>query len=150
VVFPSYLDRPQIVTRKGTNELHVAELDRWAEPLKENFSRVLVENLSALLQTEHMLLFPWKGSAPPVYSVAVDVTRFEREPGGSVVFRARWTLTREKERKVLARKTSTFTKPVGKDGSYGELVAAKSEALADLSAEIASAIRAAPREAAEE
>ena len=43
--FPAYLDREQIVTRTAQNRLDISENDRWAEPLEENFTRVLSQNL---------------------------------------------------------------------------------------------------------
>ena len=41
ITLPIYLDRSQIVTRISRNELKMDEFHRWAEPLKENFFRVL-------------------------------------------------------------------------------------------------------------
>ena len=38
---PRYLDRPQIMTRTGPNEMALAEFDLWAEPLKEGIPRIL-------------------------------------------------------------------------------------------------------------
>ena len=40
VNFPAYLDRPQIVTRRGANRITVAEFDHWAEPLETTVVRV--------------------------------------------------------------------------------------------------------------
>ena len=62
IQLPQYLDCPQIVTRIGPNELQLAEFDLWAEPLKDNVSRVLVANLSLLLGTESIAVFPWSNS----------------------------------------------------------------------------------------
>ena len=36
VTLPSYLDRPQIVTRLESNRLDMAEFEQWAEPLQES------------------------------------------------------------------------------------------------------------------
>ena len=55
-----YLDRPQIVTRVTPNEVKIAEFDQWAEPLGQNISRVLADNLSALLCTKVVVVFPWR------------------------------------------------------------------------------------------
>ena len=55
VAMPDYLDRPQIVTRVSENEIKLDEFSRWAEPLKENFYSVLVENLSTLLNTAKII-----------------------------------------------------------------------------------------------
>jgi uncharacterized lipoprotein YmbA len=43
---PRYLDRFEIVTRSGSNELKLADFHRWAEPLEEGIARVLAENLA--------------------------------------------------------------------------------------------------------
>jgi hypothetical protein len=47
VDIPGYLDRSQIVTRSH-NRLHLAEHDRWAEPLRDNIARVIAEDLAGL------------------------------------------------------------------------------------------------------
>ena len=49
VKLAKYLHRPEIVTRVGPNQYRLAEYDRWAEPLQENLSDILAENLSGLL-----------------------------------------------------------------------------------------------------
>src|SRR5208283_2593522 len=49
VGIPDYLDRPQIVTRSGKNELKLSEFDRWGGSLEADISRVLVENISSFL-----------------------------------------------------------------------------------------------------
>ena len=52
ITVPKYLDRPQIVTRSGRNQLALGEFDRWAEPLQDNVLRVLAENLAFLIPTD--------------------------------------------------------------------------------------------------
>ena len=143
VNLPEYLDRPQIVTRISPSELKLAEFDKWAEPLEHNFSRVLAENLSILLSTDHIFVYPYrKGSVPIKYHVAVDVTRFDGTPGGNVTLGARWTIFGENGKKeMLLMRKSDYSEPT--DGSgYEALVSAKSRALTTLSREIAEAIKA--------
>jgi uncharacterized lipoprotein YmbA len=55
---PSYLDRPQIVTRGAGYEMEVADFANWAEPLKDSFGRVLAENLADELGTNKVVMFP--------------------------------------------------------------------------------------------
>ena len=43
IKFPGYLDRQEIITRRGENRFMMSEHDRWAEPLEENFTRVLAQ-----------------------------------------------------------------------------------------------------------
>ena len=61
VTLPGYLDRPQIVTRKGRDEIEPAEFDLWPEPLKSSVSRTLGENLATLLRTDRVAIFPSRG-----------------------------------------------------------------------------------------
>ena len=49
IEMPDYLDRPQIVTQLGPNELHLGDFDQWAEPLGKTFMRTLSDNLASLL-----------------------------------------------------------------------------------------------------
>ena len=57
VMLPASLDRPQIVTRQGAEELTLVEFDRWAEPLRAGVPRVLADKLTALLGTDRIAIF---------------------------------------------------------------------------------------------
>lgn len=140
VKLPEHLDRPQIVTRSSRNELRLAEFDRWAGPLKDDFSRVLAENLSILLSTNRISLYPWRRSMPIDYQVVVDVTRFDGEIGGDARLDARWTVFRGRDKEVLSMHTSRISEPSGAQ-DYAALVAAQSRALGRLSREVAEAIK---------
>ena len=137
---PGRLDRAQIVTRTSQNQFHMAEFDRWAEPLEDTFSRVLAENLSVLLSTENVHVFPWKKSTAIDYQVAVNVISFDGKLGESASLTARWTLFGKGGDEILAQRRSTFVESTGEQG-YEALVIAESRALESLSREIASAIQ---------
>jgi uncharacterized lipoprotein YmbA len=141
VVMPEYLDRPQIVTQTGGHEIRVAEFDRWGEPLKESFTRVLAGNLSIMVGTDRIAFFPWKGGGSIDYRVTMDVTRFDGELAGNVTLEARWVLIAGEGDRVVTVKHSTLSTPVADVGGYEGLVAAQSQLLAQLSREIAQAIR---------
>jgi uncharacterized lipoprotein YmbA len=148
-MFPEYLDRQQIVVRTSRNELHLSEFDRWAEPLEANFIRVLAGNLSDLLSTNHITFFPGNPAMPTVYRVEVDVTRFEGGPDGTVTLDARWTLFKTLGNQMILMQNSFIRKPVGEEDDFAALVSAKSDALGDLSREIAEAITAQETKASE-
>ena len=82
--FPDYLDRPGIVTRSGGNTIEIAEFDLWAGSLKDDFIRVLAENLSILLETDKMVLYPYIGVVPIDFRIGMNLIRFEGAPGGEV------------------------------------------------------------------
>ncbi len=145
---PEYLDRPQIVTRPSPNEVRFAEFERWAAPLAGDLSSALAKNLSTLLGTDRIALYPWKATTPIDCRVEIEVSRFDGKPGDSVLLESRWIVFSEDRKRVLGTKTSSLSEPVNGKG-YVALVAAQSRALAALGREIAEAIRSLPQDAPE-
>ena len=139
IKLPGYLDRPQVVSRVSENRFVIAQNDRWAEPLEENFSRVLSQNLSMLLHTDRMVVYPWERSQQPKYQVQVELLRFEPNVEQTVELWARWSII-DSTKKMLSVKDSYLSRPT-KDKSVEASVASMSEAVADLSREISSALR---------
>jgi hypothetical protein len=149
IKLPEHLDRPEIVTRTSSNQLELAEFDRWAGPLADDFNRALAVNLSILLSTDRVSIFPWRKSVPIEYQVVVDVARFDGELGGDVWLIARWTLLRGDDKKVLSMESSRISEP-SSDRGYEAMVAAQSRALAHLSRKIARTIRSISEKSAEQ
>jgi len=141
VSLPEYLNRPQIVTRAGKNELRMAEFNRWAEPLKENISIVLEENLRALLRPDGISVIAWKGSSRIDYRLSVDVIRFDVTAAGRASLVARWKLWRRGEKaKTISSKTSTLFASSTGDG-YSAMVFALNRTLEEFSREIAKTLK---------
>ncbi len=139
VDLPDYLDRPQIVTRNGQNELNMAEFDRWGETLKDNAKQVLAENLAVLLPSKKVHTYPWKRSAGLDYQVVVKITRFDHTEGGDTVLHARWNiLSGDGNTEFLARETRYTEHPEVK--GYADTVAAMNRVLAQFSRDVANAI----------
>lgn len=139
---PDYLDRHQIVTRSGRNELHLAEFDRWAGSLDSDVVMVLLENLSGLLPADRFFVTKWtpvvESQLPSLYGVQLFVQRFEGTPGGLVVLKAQWGLVARDKRFLLMRQAD-ITEQVNGSG-YDALVDAMSRALEKLSRDIAGGI----------
>ena len=139
ITFPKYLDRPQIVSRASRHQLTLGEFDRWAEPLQENVSRVLAENLALLIPSDHILLNPWPGSATLDYQVRVEVRQFEGWLGGESTLLARWSLLDRAERELVSR-TVHLTVPTG-GHDFDAMVVALNQLLETLSRDIAGALQ---------
>jgi hypothetical protein len=139
IKFPAYLDRTEIVTRSGSNKIIVSDFDVWAGSLAEDFSRALAENLSVLLSTESVFVYPRIHPDIAKYRIGVDVIRFDGSLGGDVSLIARWGIFEVKERKMVFARKSTIIEPSGANG-YEAMVAADSRALEKLSREIAASI----------
>jgi hypothetical protein len=144
IKFPEYLDRTEIVTRDSSNKIALSDFDVWAGSLAEDFSRALAENLSVLLSTERVIVYPRLRSGLAKYQIIMDVIRFDGVLGGDVSLIARWAIVEGKERKTVFARKSTIIEPSGAK-SYEAMVAADSRALEKLSREIAEAIRTLPK-----
>ena len=136
---PDYLDRPQIATRIGPNEIQYDEFNRWAGPLKENFSRILVQNLTKFLGTEKVIIDTWMSMVPVDYQIWVEVIRFDAGRRGDVTLTAKWALYRQDEKKLQLTRTFTLLEKTNAPG-YEAMASAGSRAMAALSREIAEAI----------
>jgi uncharacterized lipoprotein YmbA len=139
VTLPGYLDRQEIVTRVAQNRIDLSENDRWAEPLAENFTRALAQNLSSLLQTDRLVFYPWELNRKPNYQVEIEVLRFESNASGDAQLSARWAVL-DVNKKNSQSKESRLARPA-KGKSTEAAIAALSEALGDFSREIADAVR---------
>ena len=144
VVMPKYLDRPQIVQRAGDNQLLLAESHRWAEPLANNFTRVLAENLAATIPVDQVAVYPWSRTTRVDYQVSVDVMRFDADTNGNAVLSSDWKVLETESNEVIAMKRSTFSE-AALATDYAAIVAAQSRLLAAFAGEIAGVIRSATR-----
>jgi hypothetical protein len=142
-----YLDRPQIVTRTGTNGLVLADFDRWGGTLDREITRSLVATLGQQLAPRSIAVAPWRsvrlGPSPAAYRAAVRISRFEGVLGGSVVLHGAWELT-ARGGEPLASREATVIEAVAADG-YDALVAAMQRALVRFGQEMAEGILASPQ-----
>jgi uncharacterized protein len=142
VVIPDYLDRPEIMTRAGQNEMQVNEYRRWVEDLQSNLSRTIVENLSMLLPAERYSVIPWmpetQAKVPIKYRVMVDVTRFDAAPGATVFLEADWSVYGKDQEVLMMQKSSISQTISGTD--FADVVAAMSKTIEALSRDIAAKV----------
>ena len=138
ITFPGYLDRPELARRVDNNQIAYDDNARWAEPLKENFARVLATDLSRLLGSDHIVLFPWYRTTKLDYTVAIDVTRCETQADGNVALVAAWTVSRDREHPL----TSGVADLKQSGGSAEQVAAGLSALTTQLAQQIATAITA--------
>jgi hypothetical protein len=137
---PMYLDRAEIVTRVPPNTIRMSPLDRWAEPLRDNFARVLTADLEAATGSQNVISFPWHGTPSVDYRVAIDVEQFELRSDGVAVLVARWRLRAGTSGATVRAARSAHEVPIDGDDT-AQAVEALSRAVALLAADIAAAIR---------
>ena len=144
ITLPQYLDRPDIVTREGANQMRLAEFHKWAEPLEPLLTRTMAEDLYALLDAGDVIPIPQRGDLPLDRVVEVDIGRFDADAAGQVVLDARWRIYQGDSETLLASGRSQVTQQGAPAPDYAAIVAAMSQAVAQVSQEIASAIASPP------
>jgi uncharacterized protein len=145
VMMPGYLDRIQIVTRTGADQVEISVFHRWAESLEDGIARILAEEIGARVPTDRIVMFPWRGVVAQAlqYQVVVAVMRFDGPSGGNITLDTRWRIL-GRDGNELAFRRSTMIEPAGGTG-YEPMIAAMHRALVLLGQEIAAEIQALPR-----
>ncbi len=143
VDLPRYLDRPQIVTRAGGNQLNVDEFNRWGGALDEEISRMLAEHIGHRLQTQRIYSYPSRLAADIDYRVALDIRGFDGPLGGEVNLDVAWSIIADRSGDILRTNQRVF-RGSSRGADYEGYVAAMSEALAALGDELARTLRGLP------
>lgn len=129
VTIPSYIDRPQLVTR-GINEekirVYPHEFHRWAEPLKEHIPRILSQNIARRLGITHqVILFPSRIGQKADYQLAITINRLDGTLGHQATLEAWWTLLDNNT--LLA--SGRINEHIAIGASFDDLVKGESELL---------------------
>jgi len=107
----------------------------------------VAENLAALLPTRRIVVAPFSPHQVVHHRVDITLSEAARQADGSVLVEARWALVGLRGATLVQRRTSHRAHPTAA-GSAGAVTGA-SEAIAELSREIAAALRALPLPSAE-
>ena len=140
IQFAEYLDRAQIVTRSDSAQVNLSETQRWAEPLRNNFARILAQNLSVLLNTDKVTLHPSRNWPDIDYQVLVNVWQLDADREGYATLVANWSIRTDKGTRLIFMKKSEFTTAIKPAATYSEIAAALSKTVEMLSHEIAEVI----------
>jgi len=140
VAVPDVVDRPQLVTRSGANQLNLDEFSRWAEPLKSEIPRVIAANLSRELDGALVYTYPQSSTVAADCKVQIEVQRFDSVPGEAATVEVLWSV---QPAKGQAKSGRAVVREAAGGAGNDALVAAHSRALAAVSVDIAAAVRAA-------
>jgi len=139
ISIPDYLKAREMVLNRSDHALRMAEYDRWAEPLDSAVLRVLAVNLSSLMDSQNIQIYPWRRDSIPRYSVRVAVIQLATQDT-KAHFVAEWSVHKTHNGGVLSQHISQLE--TASDSSDPETIAAAySNLLLQLSEEIATAIK---------
>jgi uncharacterized lipoprotein YmbA len=138
ISFPAYLDRPQLTTRNEEHQVIIAPFERWAEPLEENFSRILQENLSRHLRETRIGSLLRHANDGKNRLVKISINSFDGRIGQQIAVDIRFTITASDSQEPIQQGRFIDNAPVG-DG-YPELVRTLNSALDNFSYTLAQAL----------
>lgn len=138
ISIPASVDRPQFVVQNGANQVDIEEFNRWSAPLNDSIARVVAGDLSTLLGTPDVATAPL-ANFNASYRVTIDVQRFDSIKGEGAVLEAVWVVRKANGDTRTGR---TVARETASGANFDALAAAHSRALAKMSADIATAIRA--------
>ncbi len=96
VALPGYLQRPQMVVRRGDDvDIRIEDYHRWGEELSLGIARILSLTMTRDMRASRGVAMPLRTGAPADYRVQVEIRRFEGAPGGNVHLEAAWSLGRD-------------------------------------------------------
>ncbi|WP_447600773.1 PqiC family protein [Nitrospira sp. Nam80] len=102
---------------------------------------MIAENLSRLLGTKQVSVYPQSAGDQAEYRVLVDVQRFESALGGRVLIDALWTVSHDSEGQGSLKRGRSSVEETANGQNYEALAAAHSRGLVRISRDIADAIR---------
>jgi uncharacterized protein len=141
VLFPSYLDRPQIVQQSHSHEIIFSEYARWAEPFDDGATRIIRENLADLLGTQNIRQFPYHGGRTndKKFYLRTTISTFEADTVDNVNLKATWRITDYLDAKVYASGSSKINLKTNV-ANYDAIVSTMSKCLGLMCLEITEAI----------
>ena len=139
VTIPASVDQPEFVIQVAPNRVEVNELNRWVSPLGDGIARTVAGDLVVLLGTQEVASAQLADFTPD-YRVTIDVQRFESVQGQQATLEAVWTVRKTAGGEI--RSGRTVAREAVQGQGFDALAAAHSQAIAKMSGDIATAIRA--------
>ncbi|NJD06578.1 MAG: membrane integrity-associated transporter subunit PqiC [Methylococcaceae bacterium] len=140
VTVPAMVNQAQLVITQGGQQMDVREAERWAAPLKEEFTAALAARLEALLPQMAVAVHHQSAGIDAELRIQVDVSRFELGPGRQTALDALWVV--KSDDPTSERRGRTRLAVVAAGDGYQQLAQAQGRALDQLAEALAEAVKA--------
>jgi hypothetical protein len=137
VELAEHLNQKEILTHHQRYRVNTSEYNRWAEPLSENITAVLVENLVQLIPSDSIFGYQRDFGYQTDFRIRVNIVKFGLDPAGRMELNAFWVIQDSAGNSAEFRKSRFSEALIGDD--VDSIVAAMSRALGQLSLDIAAA-----------
>ncbi len=132
IKFPDYLDHPQIVIRENQYKLQLSENHQWAEPLKNEFSRIFIANINHRIAPGRTVDFSELKNKKPDIHLSIEVLQLDVSTQKQAVLSVTWAYWKDKTPQKINRVHHTFKASI-KDASFEAKVEAQSLVIAQFS-----------------
>jgi uncharacterized lipoprotein YmbA len=131
---PDYLDRTNVVSRTGPNQLEISDLEAWAEPLTAGTARVLTQNINS-----HANGSAWVASSEATSNaevrVPIAIQQFECINRSRCAVRLEWRVLDDSSN-TLVRRSASETEELPPSSTTAEEASALSHLLAKVAREM--------------
>ncbi len=141
IKFPDYLDRPQMILRDNEYKLELSEYHRWAEPLKDDFTRVFIENLNTRITPNIASNYAGLKGVKPSHKLSVEVLRMDVNTQHQVILITKWSLFSEKNNDLAITQHKSAYNILVNNKSHESAVEAQSKAIAMLADEVSTTVQ---------
>ena len=137
---PQYLERFQLASRSGTNQLVFSDNHQWGENLRKNLLRTTSRNLSNLLSTADVGTPISRSSTKPQFRVMISIEQFDQGSDGKVVLSGRYQIAKGATNEVLITRSFNMISTKNSSGNYSKMVASMQTLLNEFCIDVAKTI----------
>ena len=127
-----------LLSQRSSTDARVSAHHLWAGPLDQQIAENIAGNLKELLGTDNVAVYPGPRFGITHYQVEVEINAFSGN-GQSFVTSAVYTLSDTAGKSIVQRKSFQQTRNIDKP-DYSGYVSSASQAIGDLSKEVAAAL----------
>ncbi|HEX7649591.1 MAG TPA: PqiC family protein [Noviherbaspirillum sp.] len=138
VSVPETVDRPQLVIRRGDHRIEIAELHRWAQPLRLELVDALTATLERRLPQARIARYNVQAVRDPDCRVQMDIERFDAVLDVAVTVQGWWTVRCNAQ----PPRTARFTEQARAQGGFDAVASAYAMTMSAVAEQIAGAVAA--------
>jgi hypothetical protein len=138
VHIPAALERQEIVTERGSNELVLSNRHRWGAPVAEMTRRTLTQDLLQRLPGSEVVL-PEQPAPANTREIVVNILRLQSDAAGHVALQGSWSLLPSGSDMPSLMRNFSFAEQASAT-SYDDQVQAMSRLMGRLADDIVSAV----------
>jgi uncharacterized lipoprotein YmbA len=129
-----------MVLRENDYKFKLSEYHRWAEPLKDDFTRVFIENINSRLPSLHTVRYVDLNESNPIQQLFIEVLQMDISTDNQATLIVKWKVLSEDPPRLIENQVNKYHLSID-NNSYESGVAAQSQLIALFADQVAEFIR---------